>query len=496
MNMRFYTNEQVHQIVDQLLLQFDEAAPGPEPAHLNNDIPQQSSPENKVTLTVSEAAELIGISKPSMYEVVRTGKVRSVKVGKKILISRQSLMDWLKKGENYGAEACSRRRKSEKKKQWHLGGPGHPGHRFQDGQADQQERLRPHSEGVLGEDESAAGHRRRAGGYPTCRSQGATQARPEDVITVGQWLDTWLKEYLADVKPNTALQYESVVRLHLKPAFGDVLLKDLRTPMIQKFYNKMRDDGVSPKYIKNIHGILHRALDMAMRVEYLTKNPSTYTIRPKVVEKPVVPLDAPEQKKLFEALKGNPFETLFLTATFTGMRIGELIGLTWDCVDFENEVIYVEKQLVQTRKKGQKYRFGTLKNGKTRVIAPAPYIMQVLKKHKIAQAEQRLLMGDLWNPGEFPNLVFTHKDGSHYSQPTIWKEFQDILAAAGLEHHRVHDLRHTFAVNSLRAGDDIKTLQENMGHYSAAFTLDRYGHVTDTMRRESANRMQAFIENM
>ncbi len=83
MNMRFYTNEQVHQIVDQLLLQFDEAAPGPEPAHLKKDIPQQSSPENKVTLTVSEAAELIGISKPSMYEVVRTGKVRSVKVGKK-----------------------------------------------------------------------------------------------------------------------------------------------------------------------------------------------------------------------------------------------------------------------------------------------------------------------------------------------------------------------------------------------------------------------------
>lgn len=120
--------------------------------------------------------------------------------------------------------------------------------------------------------------------------------KPEDVITVGQWLDTWLKEYLADVKPNTALQYESVVRLHLKPAFGDVLLKDLRTPMIQKFYNKMRDDEVSPKYIKNIHGILHRALDMAMRVEYLTKNPSTYTIRPKVMEKPVVPLDAPEQK--------------------------------------------------------------------------------------------------------------------------------------------------------------------------------------------------------
>ena len=106
MNMRFYTNEQVHQIVDQLLLQFDEAAPGPEPAHLKNDIPQQSSPVNaKVTLTVPEAAELIGICKPTMYEMVRAGKVRSVKVGKKILISRQSLMDWLKEGDSY-EEAC------------------------------------------------------------------------------------------------------------------------------------------------------------------------------------------------------------------------------------------------------------------------------------------------------------------------------------------------------------------------------------------------------
>ena len=106
MSMRFYTNEQVHQIVDQLLLQFDEAAPGPEPAHLKNDIPQQSSPENKVTLTVTEAAQLIGICKPKMYEIVRARKVRFVKVGKKILISRQSLLDWLKKGETYGAEAC------------------------------------------------------------------------------------------------------------------------------------------------------------------------------------------------------------------------------------------------------------------------------------------------------------------------------------------------------------------------------------------------------
>jgi len=324
----------------------------------------------------------------------------------------------------------------------------------------------------------------------------AGEAGSEHEMTVGEWMDIWLKEYLADVKEGTALSYESLVRLHLKPAFGDVPLSKLRPPMVQKFYNGLRAKGLSPKYIKNIHGCLHRALDMAVRVEYMDKNPTSVCIIPKVIEKKVEPLDAPEQKKLLEALKGEPFEDLILTSLFTGMRAGEVLGLTWDCIDFEHGLIHVEKQLVQTRKKGAVYHFGTLKNGKTRTITPAPFVMQVLKRHKVTQAEQRLAAGELWNPGKFPNLVFTHADGSHFSQPTIWKEFQKLLDKAGLPHHRVHDLRHTFAVNSIMAGDDIKTLQENLGHYSAAFTLDRYGHVTETMHRESANRMQAYIEKL
>ena len=313
-------------------------------------------------------------------------------------------------------------------------------------------------------------------------------------MTVGEWLDIWVSDYLADVKLGTKVHYESVVRLHLKPALGQIPLSQLKPPIIQAFYNRLRAENRSPKYIKNIHGILHRALDVAERVEYVEKNPTSACVIPRVVEKPVTPLDMPEQKRLFAALKGNPFESLFLTAIFTGMRVGEIIGLTWKCVDVEHGVIRIEKQLVQTRVKGQKYAFGTLKNGKTRIIAPAPYVMEVLTKHQEDQERQKRKMGDFWDEGDFPGLVFTHPDGSHYSQPTIWKEFQHILKAAGLEHHRVHDLRHTFATNSIMAGDDIKTLQENMGHYSAAFTLDRYGHVTETMRKESANRMEAFIK--
>ena len=109
---------------------------------------------------------------------------------------------------------------------------------------------------------------------------------------------------------------------------------------------------------------------------------------------------------------------------------------------------------------------------------------------------QRLAIGPAWDDGRFPNLVFTHPDGSHLSQASVWKILQKVLKAAGLEAHRFHDLRHTYVVNAFRAGDDVKTVQLNAGRYSAALTLDRYAHVTATMKRESANRMEQFIASL
>lgn len=313
-------------------------------------------------------------------------------------------------------------------------------------------------------------------------------------MTLSEWLDTWLADYIQDVKPGTKVSYTSIVDNHIRPVLGKIALQKLKPPMIQKFYNQLREKGLSPKYIKNIHGVLHRALDMAIKIEFIEKNYTSVCSLPKSEMKEIQPLDAPEQRKLLDAIKGEEYEDLIIVDLFTGLRSGELIGLTWDCIDFDKGIISVKKQLVQTRQTGAEYTFGSLKNGKTRVIMPAQFVIQILKRHKIRQAEMRLAAGELWNEGKFPNLVFTHRDGSHLSQPTVWKEFQKLLEKAGLEHHRVHDLRHTFAINSIMAGDDIKTLQENMGHYSAAFTLDRYGHVTETMRKASSDRMQRFIE--
>nr|AHF25968.1 putative site-specific recombinase [uncultured bacterium Contigcl_1556] len=330
----------------------------------------------------------------------------------------------------------------------------------------------------------------------TAQSQAAEH---EDDLFLSDWLDIWHKSYLSDIKLSTRGNYRSIIDNHIIPVLGNYRLSKLKAPAIQDFYNLLRDEKhLSPKYIKNIHGVLHSALDKAVEVEYAAKNYSSVCSIPKVEDPEIKPLNKQEQERLFAALKGEPFEDLILTDLFTGLRCGELIGLTWDCIDFDQGIIHVKKQLSMPRKKGGggKCYWSSLKNGKTRIVVPAPFVMDVLKHHKAVQAAQKLAAGSLWDEGDFPGLVFTHPNGYHYIQPTIWKEFQKILKKAGLNHYRVHDLRHTFAVNSIKAGDDIKTLQENMGHYSAAFTLDKYGHVVDEMRKASSSRMQKLIESM
>ena len=308
--------------------------------------------------------------------------------------------------------------------------------------------------------------------------------REDSGLTLGQWLTMWHRDYLGNVKLGTADTYEMQIRVHIIPALGDVKLSALRTPMIQRLYNKKREEGLSPKSIKNIHGCLHKALDVAVRIGYLSKNPSSNCILPRIEQTEIHPLDTPELSKLLAFLKGHEHEALIVTAIFTGLRSGELLGLTWDSVDFENGLIRVTKQLAQPRKKGEVFRFATPKNSKPRTIAPAPTVFQVLKKHKEEQEAQRKALGPAWNDGGFPNLVFTHPDGSHLSQPTAWKILHKILVAAGIDAHRFHDLRHTFATRLCESGANLKFIQSILGHADVSTTMNIYVDVTDALKKK------------
>ena len=305
-------------------------------------------------------------------------------------------------------------------------------------------------------------------------------------LTVGQWLDIWERDYLPGVKESTRSKYEGVIRIHLKPAFGAIKLQAIAPHHIQSFINGI-SDHLKPNTIHNVYKVLHYALEKAAKLDYIPKNPAVECELPRSEQKETHPVDV---AAFLEAAKGDKCEMLFKVDAFTGMRRGEIVGLMWKNVDFQKGTIRINQQ-IQRRKGG--YYFTTPKHDKTRVITPAPRVMEYLREQKRQQVEARLRAGPLWHDLGF---VFTNEVGNHINFNMVDRHFKKIAVAIGAPEARFHDLRHTYAVNSLRAGDDVKTVQENLGHASAAFTLDVYAHVTEEMKKDSANRMEAFMEKI
>ena len=321
-------------------------------------------------------------------------------------------------------------------------------------------------------------------------------------MTVGQWLDTWQREYLANVKPSTVSSYEATIRNHLQPGLGALRLDSLTTHDIQEFYNSLHSltenrNALSSKTIKNIHGILHHALEQAMLNNYIRSNPSNACVIPKAIKKKVKPMNEHQIADFLKAIKGHKYENMFLVALFTGMRQGEVCGLQWECVDFDNGTILIDKQLQSLRSKvrgdKEKYALVPTKNGKERTITAAPFVMDLLWKTKQAQDANRKDFGSDFMEND---LVFTDEIGNRVTPQALYRAFKLVVTELNMKDVRFHDLRHSYAVVSLKSGDDVKTVQENLGHATASFTLDTYGHVTEKMKKDSADRMQAFIKSV
>lgn len=310
-------------------------------------------------------------------------------------------------------------------------------------------------------------------------------------MTVGQWLDIWTAEYLGAVKPRTVDHYKGVVRSRIKPGLGAIKLDALTPHTIQSYYNGLSKEGLAPKTVKNTHGILHKALQQAVSNGYLKTNPADSCILPRPVRRELKPLDEDLISAFLKAIQGHKFEDLFTITLFTGMREGEALGLLWDCVDLTKGTITIDKQLQLIRGSKGQYQMVPTKNSKSRTISLAPSVVKILRNIKTKKLENRLRYGECWENSDF---VFTDEFGKHLSASSVYKAFKRVVEEIGSPETRFHDLRHSYAVAAIKSGDDIKTVQENLGHATAAFTLDVYGHVTEKMKQESAARMEQFIK--
>ena len=312
-------------------------------------------------------------------------------------------------------------------------------------------------------------------------------------LTLGEWLDIWLQEYQGSKKPMTVRNYTGTINKHIRPGLGGTRLTKLTNLMIQRFYNSLceGEHPLAPKTVKNVHGILHKALDQAVKSGELKVNPSCNCVLPKMVQHEIKPLEPDEITRFLQNLEGEPYKNLFLTAFFTGMRQGELLGLSWDRVDFKNGIIEIRQQLQCI---DGVYSLQTPKHDKVRIIAPVQLVMDALKEEYETQRKNRQLLGKAWK-NEW-NLVFTDETGKLLVRRTVDKHYKKILEKSGIEEHRFHDMRHTFAVSMLDAGEDLKTLQENLGHATAAFTLSQYAHVSQKMRLQSSKRMNDYFQKL
>lgn len=320
-------------------------------------------------------------------------------------------------------------------------------------------------------------------------------------MTLEQWLDIWLQDYMLDKKWSTIKHYKAQVKAHILPALGRIPLAQLDPHRIQSFYNGLLRGGLSAKSVRNVHGILSKCLSIAMRLEYLRRNPAQLVTLPRVDHKEIKPLTDEQVQRMFSIAGNDGYGMLLKLVMFTGLRLGEAIGLTWDSVDFTKRRLTVSKQLQKRPEADGGFTFTPLKNNKTRVIAPAPYVLDLLRQWQQTQAEDRLRAGWEWQGWKSErerstSFVFTTAVGTHLHPQTVYNHFKKLAVQVDAPNARVHDLRHTYAVLSLQNGDDVKTVQNNLGHATAAFTLDVYGHVSERMKEDSAMRMQRYIENL
>jgi integrase len=315
--------------------------------------------------------------------------------------------------------------------------------------------------------------------------------RPVGRMTVAQYLDRWLLDYVeTHTAPKTLQTYREVVRAHFIPAFGSLELTALRPTHIQAFYAKAQRSGrvdgrggLSKRSVVRYHQILHAALHQAVRWQLLTRNPADAVDPPRPERREMRATSAADIRALFAAADETPIGRLVRIAVLTGLRRGELLGLRWSDVDLERGSLHVQQTAQRLTGEGVVFRQPKTRLSR-RSVALSPDAVRVLREHRKAQLQDRLLAGPAYSDRD---LVFASGIGTPLEAGTIARTWARVLASAGVGHVRWHDLRHAHATLMLREGVHPKVVSERLGHASVAITLDTYSHVLPGLQEQAAS---------
>lgn len=329
--------------------------------------------------------------------------------------------------------------------------------------------------------------------------------RPRTEETFPDYVSRWI-ENRGSITARTRAGYEDQVRLYLRPTLGNVKLRNVSTDTLRAMFraivcsehapkpHRCARGRVSPATGERIYSLVHAALVTAVDDGIITRNPATRKLRedlPKSYPIEREPWTAAEVRRFLAATRDDELAALWRLAAATGMRRGELAGISWRTIDLEEGSLRVVQALTTIR--GVPV-FGPPKSKKgRRPIGLDEGTVRILRRHRAAQNENRVRLGAAWRGGDH-ELVFTQADGAAWHPDTISDRFRAICRENDLRPIRLHDIRHGAVSLAAADGEDVLTVSRRLGHHSTSYTLDQYGHLFDSSNKAAGRRMGRLLD--
>ena len=305
--------------------------------------------------------------------------------------------------------------------------------------------------------------------------------------TVAHYLEQWLEDIQHTIRPQTLRSYRLNVD-RVKPYLGKVRLDQLKPAQVQNCYTKLLE-GLSKRSVQQCGTVLHKALQDALRLGLVSHNAADLAQKPRPEETERPTLTADQLMHLFEVTAGDRYHALWVVLGTMGLRLGEALGLKWVDIDLEGRTLTVSRALQRQAGRGI-VPVAPKSKASRRTLDLLDMTVDALLRHQERQTFEKKTAGDLY---EDQGLVFAGASGSPPEEGGIHRHWKKALDRAGLPYVRRHDLRHTAATLRLRAGANMKVVQQVMGHNKVQTTLNFYGHVQPGMQREAADQLEAFL---
>lgn len=321
-------------------------------------------------------------------------------------------------------------------------------------------------------------------------------------ITVASWITEWFSLYLQDLSPTTLTGYKYQIDNYIvNQPIGKIRIQDLTTSDVQKWINTLYRESpvtkqpMSAKSVINIYHNLSASIEKAEKLDMLKKNVCKAVTLPKVKKHEVEVYDEKEIQTLINASKGTDMELIIALSLGLGLRRGELIGLKWKNIDFNNKLVHIKENVVEVRKEQNPDRVIT-KSPKSRSgIRSIPISNILCNLLKLTHTEYLINQLRYGRKCSIDDYVVCQPNGKPYKPASLSKKFNKFLSEHNLRHIRLHDIRHTNATLMLMNGTPPKVAQARLGHSDYSTTMNIYGHVLKSAETETASKIENLIFN-